>query len=85
MLKAKYNELPGSIWAVYAADALNAWLLRWKSRQYRPRCSCPSHAHHDRCKGITGPLMFTERGDRKDIPYYAYIYNDQGKLELYQK
>jgi len=27
-------------------------------------------------KGITGPLLFTDRGDRKDIPYYAYIYND---------
>jgi len=28
-------------------------------------------------------LMFTDRGDRKNIPYYAYIYNDQGKLELF--
>jgi len=34
-------------------------------------------------KGITGPLMFTDRGDRKNIPYYAYVYNDQGQLELF--
>jgi hypothetical protein len=30
-------------------------------------------------------LLFTDRGDRKDIPYYAYIYNADGVLELYNQ
>ncbi len=29
--------------------------------------------------------MFTERGDRKDIPYYAYIYNDRVSWNFTQR
>lgn len=84
--KAKYNELPGSIWAVYAADALNALVAAiGKAGSTDPDAVAQAMRTMTDAKGITGPLMFTERGDRKDIPYYAYIYNDQGKLELYQK
>ncbi|GAB4471070.1 MAG: branched-chain amino acid ABC transporter substrate-binding protein [Anaerolineales bacterium] len=82
--KAKYNELPGSIWAVYAADALNALVAAIaKAGTTDPDAVAQTMRTMTDAKGITGPLMFTERGDRKDIPYYAYIYNDQGQLELY--
>lgn len=82
--KAKFNEMPGSIWAVYAADALNALVAAIaKAGSIDPDAVAQMMRTMTDAQGITGPLMFTERGDRKDIPYYAYIYNDQGQLELY--
>jgi branched-chain amino acid transport system substrate-binding protein len=82
--KAKYNELPGSIWAVYAADALNALAAAiTKAGSTDPDAVAQAMRTMTDAQGITGPLMFTDRGDRKNIPYYAYIYNDQGQLELY--
>jgi len=82
--RAKYNELPGSIWAVYAADALNALAAAIeKAGSTDPDQVANAMRTMTDARGITGPLLFTERGDRKDIPYYAYIYNDQGVLELY--
>lgn len=82
--KAKYNELPGSIWAIYAADALNALVgAIAKAGSTDPDQVASTLRTMTDVKGITGALLFTERGDRKDIPYYAYIYNDKGELELY--
>lgn len=83
--QAKYNELPGSIWAVYAADGLNALAAAIEEAgSTDPDKVAAAMRTMTDAKGITGPLMFTERGDRKDIPYYAYVYNDAGVLELYQ-
>jgi len=83
--KAKYNELPGSIWAVYAADALNALVgAIEKAGSTDPDAVAGIMRTMTDVNGITGPLLFTDRGDRKDIPYYAYIYNDAGELELYK-
>ena len=82
--QAQYNELPGSIWAVYAADALNALVAAIeKAGSTDPDAVASQMRTMTDAKGITGPLMFTERGDRKDIPYYAYKYNADGILELY--
>lgn len=83
--KAKYNELPGSIWAVYAADALNALVAAiGKAGSTDPDKVAAAMRSMTDATGITGPLLFTERGDRKNIPYYAYVYNAQGVLELYK-
>lgn len=82
--QAKYNELPGSIWAVYAADALNALAAAIdKAGSTDPDAVQKVMREMTDAKGITGPLMFTDRGDRKNIPYYAYVYNDAGELVLY--
>jgi branched-chain amino acid transport system substrate-binding protein len=82
--QVEYNELPGSIWAVYAADALNAIVAAIeKAGTTDPDQVATTMRTMTDAKGITGPLLFTERGDRKDIPYYAYIYNAAGELELY--
>lgn len=83
--QAKYNELPGSIWAVYAADALNSLAAAIeKAGTTDPDKVASTMRTMTDAKGITGPLLFTDRGDRKDIPYYAYVYNDQGVLEIYK-
>jgi branched-chain amino acid transport system substrate-binding protein len=84
--QAQYNELPGSIWAVYAADALNALVAAIsKAGSTDPDQVASTLRTMTDAKGITGPLLFTDRGDRKDIPYYAYIYNADGVLELYNQ
>jgi branched-chain amino acid transport system substrate-binding protein len=84
--EAEYNELPGSIWAVYAADALNALVAAIsKAGSTDPDQVASTLRTMTDATGITGPLLFTERGDRKDIPYYAYIYNADGVLELYNQ
>jgi branched-chain amino acid transport system substrate-binding protein len=84
--QAEYNELPGSIWAVYAADALNALVAAIsKAGSTDPDQVASTLRTMTDATGITGPLLFTERGDRKDIPYYAYIYNADGVLELYNQ
>ena len=83
--QAKHGELPGSIWSVYAADALNALAAAIeKAGTDDPDEVAAAMRTMTDAKGITGPLLFTEIGDRKDIPYYAYIYNDAGELELYK-
>ncbi len=83
--KAKYNEIPGSIWAVYAADALNALCAAiTKAGGTDPDKVAAAMRTMTDAKGITGSLLFTERGDRKDIPYYTYIYDDKGELALYK-
>lgn len=82
--QAKYNELPGSIWAVYAADALNALVAAIaKAGSDDPDAVAKVMREMTDAKGITGQLMFTDRGDRENIPYYAYVYNDNGELILY--
>ena len=82
--KAKYGEFPGSIWAVYAADALNALAAGIKKAGTTdPDAVAKSMHTMTDVKGITGSLVFTERGDRKGIPYYAYIYNDKGEMKVY--
>jgi branched-chain amino acid transport system substrate-binding protein len=83
--KAKYGEIPGSIWAVYAADALNALCAAiTKAGGTDPDKVTAAMRTMTDAKGITGPLMFSDRGDRKDIPYYVYIYDDKGQLSLYK-
>lgn len=83
--QAKHGELPGSIWSVYAADALNALAAAVeKAGTADPDEVAAAMRTMTDARGITGPLLFTEIGDRKDIPYYAYIYNEAGALELYQ-
>ncbi|HBO34292.1 MAG TPA: branched chain amino acid ABC transporter substrate-binding protein [Anaerolineaceae bacterium] len=83
--QAKYNEMPGSIWSVYAADGLNALVAAIrKAGTTDPDKVAEAMRTMTDATGITGLLLFTERGDRKDIPYYAYIYNAQGILEPYK-
>ncbi len=79
--QAKYSEMPGSIWAVYAADAVNALAAAVKQAASEDPVKVEA-AMRDLAdaKGITGPLQFDERGDRKNIPYQIYSYDEAGVL-----
>ena len=39
----------------------------------------------DGVEGVTGPVLFTERGDRKDVPYKMYMVSADGKLVVVAK
>jgi len=79
--KAKYGEIPGSIWAVYAADAVNALAAAVKAANSTdPVAVAAAMRALSGAKGITGELMFDERGDRKNVPYQLYVYDEAGEL-----
>jgi len=82
--KAKYSEIPGSIWAVYAADAVNALVAAVKvANSTDPVAVSAAMRALSGAKGITGELMFDERGDRKNVPYQLYAYDEAGELSPY--
>lgn len=82
--KKAYNEIPGSPWAVYAADGVNAIVAGVKAAgSTDPVKVAAALRTLSGAKGITGALMFDERGDRKDVPYKLYAYDEKGELSLY--
>jgi branched-chain amino acid transport system substrate-binding protein len=83
--KAKYKEIPGSIWSVYAADAVNAIAAAAKQANSTKADDVEKALRSlIDVTGITGPLLFDENGDRKNIPYNIYRYNEKGELQPYQ-
>jgi branched-chain amino acid transport system substrate-binding protein len=82
--KAKYGEIPGSIWAVYAADGVNAIAAAVKQAgSTDPKKVEAALRDLKNAKGITGALEFDARGDRKNIPYQIYSYDEKGELSPY--
>lgn len=80
--KKAYNELPGSIWAVYAADGVNALAAAVAAAGTDSDTTKIAAAMRglSGVKGITGELLFDERGDRRNVPYQLYEYNAAGEL-----
>jgi branched-chain amino acid transport system substrate-binding protein len=80
--KKAYNELPGSIWAVYAADGVNALAAAVAAAGTADDTAKVVAAMRSLSgvKGITGELMFDERGDRRNVPYQLYAYDAKGEL-----
>jgi len=82
--KKAYKEIPGSIWAVYAADGVNALVAAVKTaKSTDPAKVTTAMRALSGAKGITGELMFDDRGDRKNVPYQLYAYDDKGELSPY--
>lgn len=82
--KKAYKEIPGSPWAVYAADGVNAIVAGIKAAgSADPAKVAAALRTLSGAKGITGELMFDDRGDRKNVPYKLYAYDEKGELSLY--
>jgi branched-chain amino acid transport system substrate-binding protein len=82
----KYKELPSSPWPVYAADALYA-IAGAITKAGKTDSAAIADALRTKMagvQGVTGPLLFTERGDRKDVPYKMYVVDSQGELKVKQ-
>ncbi len=82
--KKAYGELPGSIWAVYAADGVNALAAAVAAAGSTDADKVAAAMRGlSGAKGVTGELMFDERGDRKNVPYQLYAYDEKGELAPY--
>jgi branched-chain amino acid transport system substrate-binding protein len=82
----KYKELPSSPWPVYAADALYA-IAGAITKAGKTDSAAIADALRTKMagiQGVTGPILFTERGDRKDVPYKMYVVDSQGALKVKQ-
>lgn len=80
----KYKELPSSPWPVYAADALYAitGAITKAGKTDSAAIANALRTKMEGVQGVTGPVLFTERGDRKDVPYKMYVVDSQGTLKV---
>jgi branched-chain amino acid transport system substrate-binding protein len=80
----KFKELPSSPWPVYAADGLYAIVgaIAKAGKTDSAAIADALRGKMDGVEGVTGPVLFTERGDRKDVPYKMYEITPEGKLAV---
>ena len=88
--KKAHSELPGSIWAIYAADGVNAIAAAYQKaygakapKEIDAQTIATAMRGLADVKGVTGILAFDERGDRKNVPYQLYAYDAKGELAPY--
>lgn len=81
LYKEKYGDLPSSPWPVYAADGLYAIVGAIKNANSLEADAIANAMHTNmvNVEGVTGPILFTDRGDRKDVPYKMYEVTADGK------
>ena len=82
--RAKYGEIPSSPWPIYAADALNIIAYAVDQTGSTDSGVLAEYLRNkvDAVPGITGPIGFTEQGDREGVPFYLYVVNDQGAIVI---
>jgi len=85
--KAKYGEIPSSPWPVYAADAVNiiAYAIDKTGSTDSDVLAEYLRKEVNAVPGITGPIGFTEKGDREGVPYLMYVVNEKGTFDVYNK
>ena len=78
----RHNALPVSVWAVLAGDAFNALA----DAVSQGKTSSADIATHLRgmapLAGLTGPISFNEKGDRKGDFYRTYVVDEKGAFIL---
>ena len=82
----KFKELPSSPWPVYAADALYGIVgaIAKAGKIDSGEIAKALRENSAGVDGVTGPVLFTDRGDRKDVPYKMYVVDSEGKLKVFQ-
>jgi len=84
--KDKFGEIPSSPWPIYAADALNI-IAYAVDKTAAADSSVLAEYLRDKVNGvpgITGPIGFTEQGDREGVPFYLYVVDDKGNIVISQ-
>jgi branched-chain amino acid transport system substrate-binding protein len=84
--KEKYGEIPSSPWPIYAADAVNiiAYAIDKSGSTDADVMEDYLHNKANGVPGVTGPIGFTEQGDREGVPYLMYQVDDSGKYVIYK-
>jgi branched-chain amino acid transport system substrate-binding protein len=82
LYQEKFKELPSSPWPVYAADALYAIVgaIDKAGKLDSDAIADAMRTKMDGVQGVTGALLFSDRGDRRDVPYKMYSVDAEGKL-----
>ncbi len=87
LYKEKFGDLPSTPWPVYAADGLYA-IVGAIGKAGSTDSAAIANALRTKMtgvEGVTGPTLFTDRGDRKDVPYLMYEVTADGKYVVYKK
>jgi branched-chain amino acid transport system substrate-binding protein len=85
--KTKYGDIPSSPWPVYAADAVNiiAYTINKVGSTNSVALADFLHNKVNGVPGVTGPIGFTDQGDREGVPYLMYMVGEKGNIKLYNK
>lgn len=80
--QAKFGEIPSSPWPLYAADAFKiiAHAIDKTGSTDGEVLAEYLRKEVDGVPGVTGPIGFTDQGDREGVPFYLYVVNDEGKI-----
>lgn len=85
--KAKYHELPGSVWAVLSGDALLAIVKAIEGTKSTDPDKMADFLHYKLkdMPGLTGKISFDEKGDRVGDLYRVYMVDANGNFVLQPK
>jgi len=84
--KAQYGNIPTITSSPHAVDALYAlvWAIGKASSTDPDAIANALHTQMEGCIGLTGPIKFTERGDRENYPFNLYQLDEEGNWTLYK-
>jgi branched-chain amino acid transport system substrate-binding protein len=84
--KKKYGEIPSSPWPIYAADAVNVIAHAVNTTGSTDPDVLEDYLHNkaNGVPGVTGPIGFTNQGDREGVPYLMYEVDENGKYAIYE-
>lgn len=84
--KKKYGEIPSSPWPIYAADAVNIIAHAVNTTGSTDPDVLEDYLHNkaNGVPGVTGPIGFTDQGDREGVPYLMYEVDKNGKYVIYE-
>jgi branched-chain amino acid transport system substrate-binding protein len=84
--KKKYGEIPSSPWPIYAADAVNIIAHAVNTTGSTDPDVLEDYLHNkaNGVPGVTGPIGFTNQGDREGVPYLMYQVDKNGKYVIYE-
>ncbi|MFC1813047.1 branched-chain amino acid ABC transporter substrate-binding protein [Thermodesulfobacteriota bacterium] len=82
--KNKFGEIPSSPWPIYAADALNiiAHAINKSGSTDADVLSDYLRNKVNGVPGVTGPIGFTQQGDREGVPFYMYVVDSKGRIVI---
>jgi branched-chain amino acid transport system substrate-binding protein len=85
--KAKYNEMPPSIWTLMNADGMRAFLYAMEQNKSTDTKKASDFLHNMKqpYPGVTGPLAFAANGERVGSSYMAFEIQKDGSYKVAHK
>lgn len=78
----RFGEIPSSPWPLYAADALMVIAHAVDQTGATDGNMLADYLRNelDGLPGVTGPISFTDQGDRENVPIYLYVVDENGRI-----